>query len=148
MKFFRILLVILWMLLIFFFSNKNSHNSTNQSKNFIYTNIEVICRTFNIIIEEEKLEYFVETIELPIRKCAHVFLYCVLSILVVSLLKSYNMSYKEIFICTFLFCLLYSISDEIHQAFVPGRNGNIKDIFIDCIGIYTGIYISIFLKNK
>ena len=34
-------------------------------------------------------------------------------------------------ICT----LLYGISDEVHQLFVPSRTGKLRDVFIDGIGI-------------
>lgn len=31
-------------------------------------------------------------------------------------------------------CLLYAISDEIHQTFVPNRYGTIRDIGYDMLG--------------
>ena len=34
-----------------------------------------------------------------------------------------------------ILALLYAISDEIHQLFVPGRNGSVFDVFLDSIGI-------------
>lgn len=36
---------------------------------------------------------------------------------------------------------LYAISDELHQLFVPGREGRIRDTFIDLLGIMIGIVI-------
>ncbi len=36
--------------------------------------------------------------------------------------------------------LLYAISDEFHQTFVPSRQGTLRDVFIDLIGI-TGMYV-------
>jgi VanZ family protein len=33
-----------------------------------------------------------------------------------------------------LFCLLYGISDEFHQSFVPGRFPSISDLVADTIG--------------
>lgn len=35
----------------------------------------------------------------------------------------------------FLICILYAISDEWHQSFVPGRSAQITDVLIDGIGI-------------
>ena len=35
----------------------------------------------------------------------------------------------------FLLALLYGISDEVHQLFVPGRYGSLKDVFLDGVGI-------------
>ncbi|MDD3498293.1 MAG: VanZ family protein [Candidatus Moranbacteria bacterium] len=45
--------------------------------------------------------------------------------------------------------LLYAFSDEMHQAFVFGREGKISDIGIDLAGILIAIFIVIrFRKNK
>jgi len=37
-----------------------------------------------------------------------------------------------------LICVLYSISDEFHQAFVPDRGPQIKDVLIDGAGAIVG----------
>ncbi len=41
----------------------------------------------------------------------------------------------SILILALIISLLYAISDELHQFFVPGRDSSIKDIFIDSLGI-------------
>ena len=33
------------------------------------------------------------------------------------------------------------MTDEIHQLFVPGRSGEIRDVCIDSLGVITGIII-------
>lgn len=35
----------------------------------------------------------------------------------------------------FFISLIYAFTDEIHQRFVPTRNGQLKDVLIDLIGI-------------
>ena len=35
--------------------------------------------------------------------------------------------------------ILYAITDEIHQLFIPGRNGNVVDVLIDSCGGLIGI---------
>jgi len=32
--------------------------------------------------------------------------------------------------------ILYGISDELHQTFVPTREGRIRDVFIDSLGVF------------
>jgi VanZ family protein len=46
-----------------------------------------------------------------------------------------------IHVASFLLALLYGASDEYHQTFVPGRNGNLFDVGIDGLGaaITTGL---------
>lgn len=36
--------------------------------------------------------------------------------------------------------LLYAITDEFHQTFVPGRNGNGIDVLIDSVGILIALW--------
>jgi VanZ family protein len=33
-----------------------------------------------------------------------------------------------------LLTAVYAISDEYHQTFIPGRDGNVIDVVIDCLG--------------
>jgi len=48
-----------------------------------------------------------------------------------------------------ILAILYGISDEIHQYFIPGRDSSIKDILINSIGILiTGIAYSNSCKKK
>ena len=35
----------------------------------------------------------------------------------------------------------FACSDEFHQLYVPGRNGCVTDVLIDCVGILIGIII-------
>ena len=42
-------------------------------------------------------------------------------------------------------CILYAVSDEIHQHFVPERACRIFDVFVDSSGSLTGIVIFILL---
>lgn len=58
---------------------------------------------------------------------------------------------KRGFLIPFIPCVLYSVSDEIHQYFVPERACRIFDVFVDSCGIATGIGIFIliiFIVNK
>jgi VanZ family protein len=36
--------------------------------------------------------------------------------------------------------LAYAVSDEIHQAFVPGRQAAVRDVLVDAAGILLGVY--------
>lgn len=35
----------------------------------------------------------------------------------------------------FIFAVIYAVSDEIHQTFVPTREGTVRDVIIDAAGI-------------
>lgn len=147
MKIKKIILTVVsisWMALIFFFSNQESTASTNISNSFMDSTIIKIYRIFDndVTIEESKLirEYFF----LPVRKLAHLVLYFILGILVIFTLKEYNVE-KNIICYAILLCVLYAISDEIHQLFVMGRSGEVKDVLLDSFGSSLAIVI---FKNK
>ena len=44
-------------------------------------------------------------------------------------------------------CILYAVSDELHQLFVPGRFCDFNDFLIDSLGILTGSIIYLWRKN-
>ena len=46
------------------------------------------------------------------------------------------------FALPFLTGVLYAVSDEIHQTFVPGRAGQIRDVLIDSCGVLAGILLA------
>ena len=72
-----------------------------------------------------------------IRKLAHFTEYLVLGLLMYNLVKDKR---NNIILALFI-CVIYAISDEIHQIYVPGRSGQITDIFIDSVGSICGILI-------
>lgn len=44
--------------------------------------------------------------------------------------------------------VLYAVSDEIHQAFVPGRAGSPLDVAIDAVGVACGIAIWQLIRSR
>jgi VanZ family protein len=49
-----------------------------------------------------------------------------------------------------LFAMLYAVTDEIHQSFVPGRHPSMWDVLIfDNLGALTALWLaSLFIKQK
>ena len=33
------------------------------------------------------------------------------------------------------------MTDEVHQAFVPGRQGAVLDVLVDAAGVLVGVYV-------
>lgn len=73
-----------------------------------------------------------------ILKSVHVIVYAALYFLifraVYGLQNKKNL--REAFILSGLYTLIYSVSDELHQMYVPNREGHIRDVFIDSLGMY------------
>jgi len=52
------------------------------------------------------------------------------------------------FLSVFIITLLYAISDEIHQSFVPTRHGKPLDVLIDMLGALTMLLILYWWMGK
>ena len=128
----NLILVIIWMTIIFIMSSFNSTESSSQS-NFI---VDIVANIFHITNTS--------TLSIIIRKLAHYTEYLILGILVMNL---NNNKSKSIYL-SIIICLLYAISDEFHQFFVPGRSCQILDIAIDFLGSLTGIFIYKLKRNS
>ena len=64
-----------------------------------------------------------------------------------AIIKDKKIKKKHIFL-TLIISVIYAISDEIHQLFVPFRDGGIRDVLTDTIGIFMAIIIYLFIRKK
>ena len=55
---------------------------------------------------------------------------------------------KMVILLTVVFCVAYGISDEFHQAFVPGRSPSILDIVADCAGAVTATVFYVMWRDR
>lgn len=140
----KYILLILWMILIFWFSNQNGNISGEMSDGLISEVVRFIEIVLKNSLDNEKI---IETFAFLIRKVAHFFMYFVLGILWMNLLKEHRISLGKQVIYSLLFCIIYACSDEFHQLFVPGRSGNIIDTMIDTTGSLCSI-LPIYLFKK
>lgn len=129
------LAVIFWMGLIFCLSAQVADQSAKLSTGITQFIINVIHGVF------PKIHIDVASLGFAVRKLAHFLCYLVLGILVLNALKQCGVhGYKRI-ILSAVVCILYAISDEIHQLYVPGRGGQIRDVLIDSSGALSGFIL-------
>ncbi|MBP3502185.1 MAG: VanZ family protein [Clostridia bacterium] len=136
------ILTIIWLTVIFIFSSMNTQESNNKSKQTIKQTVEKtteISESIGIIennIPPKKIDKAVNKLNFPLRKCAHATEYAVLAILIICTINVYtnkNYSIKKILL-VILICFIYSLTDEYHQSFVPGRSSLFTDCLIDTSG--------------
>ena len=146
-KVIKIILVLLWMVMIFLLSNEEAVKSSKKSDGLIIKSVELF--TGKSLSDQEK-EKVLKYLVFPVRKCAHLSLYLILGILVISLLREYMVINTKLVLLSLLICFLYACSDEIHQLFVPGRSGEVIDVLIDTLGACLGVsfYYLVFRKKK
>lgn len=144
-----VLIVVYILITIFCFSNEVADKSSSTSAKVI----EGTIRLVEPKITQEKLILKISILQPIFRKCAHFMLYASLGFFTynfVRTIKKNIVKNKENTISVYIilsqiFCTTYAITDEIHQMFIPGRSGEIRDVLIDSIGALTGILICIFV---
>ena len=146
-KVIKIILVLLWMVMIFLLSKEVAVKSSKKSDGLIIKSVELF--TGKSLSDQEK-EKVLKYLVFPVRKCAHLSLYLILGILVISLLREYMVINTKLVLLSLLICFLYACSDEIHQLFIPGRSGEARDVLIDTLGACLGVsfYYLVFRKKK
>lgn len=130
--------------MIFMFSNQSGHQSNRISKNIANKIVGEMSRPSGMqeAVKLEKVNY-----NAHIRKTAHFFEYFILALLLYITFSFYEANFVKTVFFTFLICLLYAVSDEIHQAFVPGRSAALWDVVIDMCGAVSSLTL-IYLKRK
>lgn len=127
------------MILIFFMSHKPAPESAEMS-GFIV----------EWLLEHGIGRSVAESLDFIVRKCAHMAEYFVLtycaSFLFIHIKKSCVVSIR---ILPVMIAVLYAISDEIHQLFVPGRAGKVSDVLIDSVGIAIAfVLLTLYFKCR
>lgn len=83
------------------------------------------------------------------KKTIHVIEYFVFCLLLFRALKASGVKeLKNALFISFYSALVYGITDEIHQSFIPGRTANVRDIVIDGTGAMFSVYFVSKLKFK
>lgn len=137
-KVIKLILIVLWMGLIFYFSSDTGDISTRKSDGIIIKFVEMLKgRELNDKEKVDAINYLV----IPVRKGAHLGIYLVLGVLIFSFLCEFmSISYKSMLLAIGI-CFLYACSDEVHQLLVPGRSGQFYDVLLDTLGSSIGILI-------
>lgn len=129
--------------IIFGFSNQDSKTSGGISQKvteFIIKFIPSIQQK-----EENQREEVIDRIESVIRKIAHFSIYTLVGFLLMSLMSTYKIKEINQIGTSLIIGVIYASTDEIHQAFIPGRGPQITDVMLDSLGVLTGIFISMLL---
>lgn len=171
MKKLSLILCILWMGFIFYNSSQSGIESNNKSKSIINQILYDGDKDYgvkNILImsggKSETTDYigdesgniayddyyntYLQNINIILRKGAHLFEFLILAILVAWVMGSYEIKGRKASVYVLFIVLLYAVSDEFHQLFVPGRTARVQDILIDFIGGIIGTVIFYTLKSK
>lgn len=132
----KAILIVIWMIVIFNFSNQGGTKSSGTSSKVTKIIINVITKD-----KEEPNKQTMERIEKVVRKGAHYTIYTIGGLLIMNYAYSMEKTKKQKILGSLLFGAFYAGTDELHQYFVPGRSAQITDVGLDTLGVLTGIYI-------
>jgi len=154
--------VVLCMILIFTFSSQKSEVSSETSGGILNLALKFIQPLISDLSDIDQFN-ITETIHVIIRKIAHATIYMILAMLtsnalyVTAFMHRTTLSVREMLankktylnsLTSFLVTVLYATTDEIHQTFVPGRSGELRDVLIDSVGALVGVFIYIVIMRS
>ncbi|MFA6308330.1 MAG: VanZ family protein [Clostridia bacterium] len=141
--------VILCMLLIFYLSNQQAYVSNGESKGIIKQGVDIAANVINPGISETEKLNIIDQINSIAREYMHGVVFLVLGLLVFNAVrrsKEFLKKYKVALI-SIAICIVYALSDEIHQIFIPGRAFQLSDLTMDTAGSIVGIGVIWLISN-
>ncbi len=131
-------LVILWCLVIFFFSAEDRSASHQRSKEIT----EIVEQITVKVLDDKNIDIKLDkSVEHYVRKISHVLVYFILTFFLFYALALSKVRGYKLYFLTLLIVMIYAVLDELHQAYVPGRGPMIGDVFIDGIGVLSGLLV-------
>jgi VanZ family protein len=124
------------MLVIFHMSSEVASDSSARSDEIVRT-----IQSIGVNAPANLLTFLV-------RKAAHISAYFILGILLFNLLKEYGLGVKKMIFASIAIAMLYACTDEVHQVFVPGRSGEVRDVLIDTAGAAVGVVMYAALSSR
>lgn len=128
---------IVMMGVIYYFSSLNATNSSEESSRVVNAIIWMLKKLSIIDLNSVETAQLAQRLTYPVRKLAHMTEYAVLAMTL--FWGFHNLVTKRCYTISWIVTILYAITDEIHQLYVPGRAGKATDVLIDSIGACIGL---------
>ena len=124
------------------FSAQNGTQSSGLSRKVAQTFIQGLENVHVISVESnDQREVLIEKMQYPIRKGAHMTEYAIFTVFTYIALLTDGVRLPKRRYSALLTAVLLASSDELHQWFVPGRSGCVKDACIDTVGAVAALLV-------
>ena len=136
--------LVAWMGFIFVMSSFPAGVSSQQSG----VVVEVVEKVFRV--DSAARPEVVGNLTEIVRKSAHAFEYLVLGVLMVSVMRvilARKVGARNAWWMAIVACMVFAISDEIHQIFVSGRACELRDVVNDTMAASIGVGIAMAIKS-
>lgn len=135
MQFFKITVLFVWLLLIFILSHEPAGESSTRSA--------VIVDAVGGV-----LPFTNDFLTFLVRKSAHIVAYFILGLLVFNVVSEYKLRAKYAIALSIACVFAYAVFDEVHQLFVPGRSGEVRDVVLDTVAGAVGVSLCYFIYTR
>ena len=130
------------MYVIYGFSAQDGITSGNLSYKVSEIIVETANESFDLHWSAQEEAQYIQRINYPVRKLAHMTEYFLLAVSVSFPLYVYGVRGIWLLLLAGGFCVGFAALDEYHQSFVAGRGPSKRDVAIDSIGIFAGIIVT------
>lgn len=140
-------------MVIFGFSKQDGEESSGLSYKAADMILTVCDKAGIVDYNDNNRDSMIEAVQFPIRKAAHMTEYAVFSVLVMLALIVDGIKGIRLPVIAAIIAVAFAATDELHQRYVPGRYGCVRDVIIDAAGSIIGLTIAYVLyknmhKNK
>ena len=142
-----LLLAVVCMIYIFANSAQSSSESSKRSGNAADVVTPIVVPEYETHPEPVKVKEK-QRVERSLRDIAHASEFAALGVCLFGVFTTFDFKRKKPFFNTlfrclaaFGFCVVYAVSDEIHQLFVDGRACEFDDVVNDSMGALVGIFL-------
>ena len=130
------LLVIIWAGVIFTLSSEGHGASTSRSDLIVN-----YLQSAGALLPTDLLTFLT-------RKAAHIIAYFIFGVLAYNVVRHYTLRARRTILISSAIVLGYAISDEVHQLFVPGRSGEVRDVLIDTVAGTVAVVLTYLIHRR
>ncbi len=139
-----IMVIAVYVIVIYLFSNQTGSESNSISKDILKS----IGRLVRSVTGKDFFSNAgLESVNYIFRKLIHFSEYCILAVLLYKLFQLSGFLLRTRLLLTIGFAFLYASLDEFHQVFIPGRTSRVFDVCIDTSGALLGAIIMYFIEK-
>jgi len=134
--------VLILMITIFYFSAQEATVSHRSSSGIVSKTVMLLYPRFREL-DEAGQALVLRTITFLVRKGAHLTEYLLLGLALAAHIRAIS-ACREIahpHVMAYGIGTLYAVTDELHQLFVPGRSGEVRDMLLDSFGVLLGVLL-------
>ena len=147
-------MILFGIMALIFMLSAQKNNDSQMLSHAISDRVESVIesRSVQVFDTEKAKEDYIKKLKdktnTAVRKNAHAFLFALFGLFAFLVFRQERRSEYSAAINTLFFGMIYAMSDELHQALVEGRSGQMQDVCVDVFGIALILMLIYFIGRK